>query len=157
VNQETFRTWDEKEVERATCDHFGEKAAGAVEGPVRLGECRVWLVWTNDGKEFHAHYTVAHKNEPLKFHRNFGPFADWLHDAFTEAGRMPIEAAKHARRLEIVRVVVASIIVLALLGLVVFQVGVRNADGLNVSHVISVLLGGGVAYLLGEWVRKSRT
>lgn len=90
----------------------------------------------------------------MSFFRDFAAFADWLHDAFNRQADMALQDASHRRKLEFIRVAVASTVILALLGLVVLQVGVRNHDGLNVSHVVSVLLGAGVAYLLGAWVRR---
>ena len=142
-------TWDGKEVERAVCSHFKEKAAGEVEGPARLGKDRAWRVWTYAEGEYHAHYAVARGRGPLTFYRDFQPFGDWLHDAFTAA-------AEHGRRMEVVRVAVASIIILTMLGLAVWQVKESGGNGFNLSHVISVLLGAGVAYLLGYRVQEKQ-
>ena len=151
-----YRHWDPNEVLRRTAKHYRERAED-VEGPARLGECRVWRVWTFGDGAYQAHYAVAHRDEDLKYLRNFADFANWLHDAFTRRDEIVYEEARHRRRLELIRIAIASIVILALLALVVLQVGVRNAEGLNVSHIVSVLLGGGVAYLLGPWVMKDRS
>jgi hypothetical protein len=171
--------WDPEEVGEIIAEKFRQEYH-ETEGPARIGPWRIWRCWTHDGKYYHAHYGVAPSDGRLLFFRDFQPFADWLKDAHAgevdearargladadaaaaraAADRRAEENAKaelHARRMEWVRVAVAAAIVLVLLALVFLQVGVRDREGFNVSHVISLLAGAGVAYLLGSWVRRKR-
>jgi len=175
--------WDPEDVGEIIAAKFKQEYH-ETEGPARIGPWRIWRCWTHDGRYFHAHYGVAPPDGRLLFFRDFLPFADWFRGAYdgeveaaraqglADADAVAARAAtalaaersaaeqsgaeQHERRMEWVRVAIAALIVLVLLALVFLQVGVRDREGFNVSHVISLLAGAGVAYLLGGWVRKRR-
>ncbi len=148
------KDWDEKEISEAVASKFDQRDENAVEGPARLGSFRAWRVWTFGNGKYHAHYALAKDDEPLLIFRNFQPFADWLRVAFDDEKRVRELALTDERRRAWARLAVAAIIVLVMLGLVVFMVVGRNDSNFSVTYVVTALLGGGVAYLLGDWVRK---
>ncbi len=139
-----------EEIEAFVRDRTGERTERAVEGPAVLGQYVVWRVWTNDGREYHAHYVVAEEGvTALLLFQDFQPFANWLMRAFNVSDA-------HGRRLDWLRAGVAATIMLVLLALVVWAVLTRQAANLDFKWLAAALATTSLGYLLGGWVRVPR-
>jgi hypothetical protein len=142
--------WTNKDIARFVTDKTKESFERTVEGPALLGSHFVWRVWTNDGQEFNAHYVVG--NELLKeltLFENFQPFAIWLTKAFNATD-------SHARKLDWLRSMVATIITLTLLALVVWAVTKGQVTSVNFQWLVGALATTALGYLLGGKVKMSK-
>ncbi len=144
-----MRDWDENEIMDFAAAKSGEQSERAIEGPALLGPYTVWRCWTFDGNEYHAHYVIAEEGrDELVFRRDFQPFANWLTRAFNEKDA-------HGRRLDWFRSFIAALIILALLGLVLWAVTTNQVTGNDYRWLVGALAATSIAYLLGNWTRRS--
>ncbi len=141
-------TWNYAEIDSFVTTQTGEKTEREVEGPAILGPYSVWRVWTFNGEEYNAHYVVGKESsKELTIFENFQPFANWLMIAFNVKD-------SHARHLDWLRSIVASIITLTLLGLVVWAV-LNHKTGVDFKWLVGALATTALGYLLGGWVRRT--
>lgn len=140
--------YTQRQVEDAVCKHFRQKPERAVEGPFRFGDHDVWRVWTFDPPEdeYHAHYAVAEGKKPLQFFEDFSPFAAWVHRTFDLDG-------KAGRDLQALPVLVASLVVIAAMGLVIYVVVTRPSVAFPVEAVLTAIAGGAAGFLFGRLQR----
>lgn len=141
-------TWNYAEIDNFVTTQTGEKTEREVEGPAILGPYSVWRVWTFNGEEYNAYYVVGKESsKELTIFENFQPFANWLMIAFNVKD-------SHARHLDWLRSIVASIITLTLLGLVVWAV-LNHKTGVDFKWLVGALATTALGYLLGGWVRRT--
>lgn len=140
--------WTYKEIDKFVAQMTKEQSQNTVEGPAVLGRYYVWRAWTFNGSEYNAHYVIGDiSKESLALFENFQPFGNWLMDAFKAKD-------VHSRRLDWLRSIVASIIILTLLTLVVWSVINDKAADIDFKWLVGALAATALAYLLGDWVRK---
>lgn len=137
-----MKDWTEDEI-RAFVEERTGQDGDAIEGPAVLGDFLVWRCWTWDKKEWHAHYVLANEESgELALKNDFQNFANWLMRAFNAKDL-------HARRLDWLKSIVATITMLTLLALVVWAVIAGRATGVDFRWLVGTLAASSIAYLLG--------
>lgn len=130
---------------KAVLDKFGgeldDSESTPVSGPFKVGSFYIWQIWTMKDDYFHTRHAVSDQNQIIDIYPDFHGFANWLSERQNEF------------RLIVVRIYVAVAIVAVALGLLVFLVVQKN-DAVDAAYLMTALVGGAVAYLLGDWVRK---
>lgn len=137
------------ELIEAVCAKFKEEDAGWVEGPHHIGEHEISRVWTKDDDgEYHAHYAVE-TGANVRIFEDFGPFASWLayHFDLDHAAR---------RRLELIRTLIASAVILAAMAMVGFLVVQNPAGAFPIAYVLTTIVGGGAGYLFAIQHRNDK-
>ena len=139
-----LRSLTTADIAKLVGDYFNQKPQPEyTEGPVNLGGNTIWRVWTYDGNEHHAHYVRFSDEEGLVFYENFSPFAQWINPHFDLEKTTKIKQSWAP-------VFIASLIVIVLLSLVVYQVASAGQSGFDIYYVVSALIGGAVTFLFGR-------
>jgi hypothetical protein len=135
--------WTYQQIKDFVAVQTGEEVEREVEGPAVLGPYMVWRAWTFDGHEYNANYVVGEELlDKLSLYENFQPFTVWLMTAFNAKD-------VHMRRLDWLRMTVATIITLTLLALLVWAVLAGKATGVDYKWLAGALAVTALGYLLG--------
>jgi hypothetical protein len=131
---------NERELGAKVAAEYGQEFEGTVEGPACFGPFTASRVWTYDGSEYHAHYAIEQRGRPLRIFEDFLRFAAWLGKEFNLDGRL-------SRAERIVRMSVATVVVLVALGVLVFLIVERPQQSGEIKYLLAAIVGAAASYV----------
>jgi hypothetical protein len=138
------------DISKAVCSKFRERDMETPEGPIHAGPFVIYRIWTEWGKgpswDCQAHYAVENGGK-LEIFEDFSDFGAWLSNEFGHD-----QAANRRERL--IRIVVASIIVLGAFAVFAFT-ALQNPQQTLLGYIATAIIGGGAGFLFGNWSRPT--